>query len=99
MEVRRCRKAELHYHAQPLRRTGDAGIEPSRAAILERKALVEQHHVVPLRALRFVYREHVAVIELVIRLALLPRDGLDGAAKTVAADRDLCHFRSEIFVG
>src|SRR6266478_1585310 len=78
----------LHHHAQPFRRARNAGVEPSRAAVLERKALVEQHHVVPLRALRFVHREHVAVIELVIGLALLPRDGLDGAAKTVAANRD-----------
>src|SRR5438552_15226166 len=78
----------LHHHAQPLRRAGNAGVEPSRAAVLERKALVEQHHVVPLRALRFVHREHVAVIEFVIGLALLPQDRLDGAAKTVAADRD-----------
>src|SRR6266581_8896166 len=79
----------LHHHAQPLRRAGNAGVEPSRAAVLERKALVEQHHVVPLRALRFVHREHVAVIELVIGFALLPRDGFDGAAETVAAHRNL----------
>src|ERR1700730_14044130 len=81
----------LHHHAQPFRGTRDAGVEPSRAAVLERKALVEQHHVVPLRALRFVHREHVAVIELVIGLALLPRDGLDRAAKAVAAERGFCY--------
>src|SRR5450631_4666541 len=77
----------LHHHTQPLRRARNAGVEPSGAAVLECKALVEQHHVVPLRALRFVHGEHIAVIELVIGLALLPRDGLDGAAETLAADR------------
>src|ERR1700694_386062 len=46
----------LHHHAQPFRRARDAGVEPSRAAVLERKALVEQHHVVPLRALLFEHR-------------------------------------------
>ena len=42
----------LHHHAQPLRRARDAGVEPARAAVLECKAFVEQHDVVPLRALR-----------------------------------------------
>src|SRR5437667_9512006 len=86
----------LHHHAQPLRRAGDAGVEPSRAAVLERKTLVEQHHVVPLRALRFVNREHVTVIELVIGLALLPRDRLDRAPEAVAAHRDCRHVRPEV---
>src|SRR6202040_1781308 len=89
----------LHHHAQPFRGTRDAGVEPSRAAVLERKALVEQYHVVPLRALRFMHREHIAVIELVIGLALLPRDGLDGAAKTVAADRAFCPLGPKTLVG
>src|SRR5258708_10151264 len=49
--------AELHHHAQSFRRARNTGVEPSRAAVLERKALIEEHHVVPLRALRFVHRE------------------------------------------
>src|SRR5882724_10061101 len=71
---------ELHHHAQPFCRTRNAGVEPPCAALLERKTLIEQHHVVPLRALRLVNREHIAVVELVIGLALLPRYRLDGAA-------------------
>jgi len=35
---------ELHHNAQPFAR-GNAGVEPRGAAVLERKALVEQHHV------------------------------------------------------
>src|SRR6267378_295593 len=80
---------ELHHNAQPLRGSRDPGIKPPRAAVLKCKALVEQHHVVPLRALRFVHREHIAVIELVIRLALFPRDGLDAALEAIVAHRDL----------
>src|SRR6185295_3488272 len=41
----------LHHHTQPLRRAGDAGVEPPCAAVLKRKAFVEQHDVIPLRAL------------------------------------------------
>src|SRR6266581_7307136 len=63
---------ELHHHAQPFCRTRNAGVEPPCSALLERKTLIEQHHVVPLRALRLVNREHIAVVELVIGLALLP---------------------------
>src|SRR5258707_15547473 len=73
-----------HHHAQPLRGTRDTRVEPSGAAFLKRKALVEQHHVVPLRALRLVHGQHIAIVELVIGLALFPRDGLDGAAEAVA---------------
>src|SRR5437764_1397085 len=88
----------LHHYTQPLCRTRNAGVEPARAAVLECKALVEQHDVVPLRALRFVHREDVAVIEFVIRLALFPRDGLDGAAETVAAHRDLRHLVAKVLI-
>src|SRR5438105_1298835 len=91
--------AALHHHAQPLRRTRHAGVEPACTAILERKTLVEQHHIVPLRALRFVHREHITVVEFVIRLTLLPRDRLDRAPKTVAANRDFRHLVAEVFVG
>src|SRR3954454_800885 len=88
----------LHHHAQPLRCARDAGVEPSRPAVLERKALVEQHHVVPLRALRLVHREHIAEVELVIGLALLPRDRVDAAFEAIMAHRDLGHLVTEIFV-
>src|SRR5882757_2063781 len=87
-----------HHHAQPFRRPRDACIVPPRPAVLKRKTLVEQHHVVPLRALRFVHRQHIAVIELVIGFSLLPRYRFDRAPKAVAADRDFCHFVAEVFV-
>src|SRR5580698_325066 len=80
----RRENADLHHDAQPFRGAGDAGVEPPGAAVLERKALVEQNHVVPLRALRFVHRQHVAVVEFVIGLALLPWNGFDRAAEAVA---------------
>src|SRR6266576_4512858 len=80
----------LHHDAQPFRGTRDAGVEPSRAAVLERKALVEQHHVVPLRALRFVHREHIAVVKLVIGFALVPRYLLDAALEAIDSNRDFC---------
>src|SRR6516164_8916872 len=64
---------KLHNHAQPSGGPRDAGIEPARAAVLEGEAFVEQHDVVPLRTLGLVHGQHVAVIELVIGLALLPR--------------------------
>ena len=64
--------ARLHHDTQPLRRPGDPGVEPARAAVPKRKALVEQHDVVPLRALRLVHGQRVAVVELVVGLALLP---------------------------
>src|SRR5882757_547846 len=82
--------AALHHHAQPLRRTRDAGVEPAGAAVLERKAFIEQHHVVPLRALRLVHGQHIAVVELVIRLALFPRDAIDPALEAILAHRDFC---------
>src|ERR1700737_5507931 len=89
----------LYHYAQPFRGPPDAGVKPTRAAVLKRETLVEQHHVVPLRALRFVHREHIAVIELVIRLALFPRDGLDRAAEAVAANRNFGHLGAEVLVG
>src|SRR3954449_1704609 len=89
----------LHHHTQPFRRTRDAGVEPTCTAVLERKTLVEQHHVVPLRALRFMHREHIAIVELVVRPAFFPRDGLDAPTKTVTPDRDFRDLVAEIFVG
>src|SRR5256885_3936151 len=74
--------AVLDDDGKPLRCPRDAGVQPPRAAVLERKAFVEQHDVVPLRALRLVHGQHIAVVELVIRLALLPRNALDAAFKT-----------------
>src|ERR1041385_5038711 len=62
-----------HHHTEPLRRPRDAGVEPPCPAVLKRKAFVEQHHVVPLRALTLVHGKYVAVVEFVVRFALLPR--------------------------
>src|SRR5664280_2843420 len=76
-----------HHHGEPLRRPGDAGVEPALAAVGKREALVEQHHVVPLRALRLVHGEHVAVVELVIGFAARPIDLLDAAGKTFRPHR------------
>jgi hypothetical protein len=56
------------HHRQPLRGARDAGVEPALAALGKCERLVEQHHVVPLRALRLVHGEHIAVVELVVRL-------------------------------
>src|SRR5438105_40728 len=89
----------LHHDAQPFRGARDAGVEPSRPAVLERKTLVEQHHVVPLRALRLVHGEHIAVVELVIGLALLPRDRVDAALEAIVAYRDLGDLVAELLVG
>src|SRR4051794_15599743 len=83
-----------NHHAQPLRRPRNAGVEPACTAVLKRKTFVEQHHVIPLRALRFVHGEHIAVVELVIWLALLPRDLLDAALKTIGPDRYFCHLEA-----
>ena len=83
---------------QPLRRARDPRVEPSRAAVLKGKALVEQHDVVPLRALRLVHGEHIAVVELVIGLALLPRDRLDAALEAFAAHGDFGHLVAELLV-
>src|SRR5580765_126626 len=69
----------LHHHAQPFRSPRDTGVQPPGAAVLEGEAFVEQNHVIPLRTLRFVHGQHVAIVELVIGLALLPRDRLDAA--------------------
>src|SRR6476660_6678241 len=90
---------ELHHHAQAFRSPRNSRVEPPRPAVLERKALVEQHHVVPLRALRLVYGEHVAVVELVIGLALLPRDRVDGALEAIMAHRDFCDLVAKLLVG
>src|SRR5262244_1310649 len=87
-----------YHHTQPFRRPRDPRIEPPGAAVLERKALVEQHDVVPLRALRFVHGQHVTVIEFVIGLSLLPGDLVDGALETVLAYRHFRHLVHEFLV-
>src|SRR5947209_8005083 len=69
------------HDREPLRRAGDAGVEPPRPALRECGRFVEQHDIVPLRALRFVHREHVAVVEFLVALALLPGDRLDRAGE------------------
>src|SRR5262245_11528037 len=70
---------ESHHQRQLLRRARHARIQPALAALRKRERLVEQHHVVPLRALRFVHREHIAEVELVVLLALRPFERLDRA--------------------
>src|SRR4051812_30321146 len=87
-----------HHYAEPLRRPGNAGVEPARAAVLKRKAFVEQHHVVPLRALAFVHGEHIAVVELVIRFSLLPGDLLDATLEAIGSNGDFCHLEARLLV-
>src|SRR5262249_49240275 len=79
----------LNHYGQPLGRTGDAGVEPALAALRKCERLVEQHHVVPLRALRLVDGEHVAEIKLVVLLAQRPFERLD---RTGEAFRPHRHF-------
>src|SRR5947209_16121932 len=74
---------KLHNYRQPLRGARDPGVEPALAALGKRKGLIEQHHVVPLRALRLVHGEHVAVIELLVFLAQLPVESVDFAGETL----------------
>ena len=90
---------DLHHHRQPLRRPRDAGIEPALAAVGKGETLVEQHHVVPLRALRLVHGEHVAVVEFVVRLAPLPVDLLDAAGETFRPHRNLHPAHGGVVIG
>src|SRR4051812_11317499 len=56
ISLRFIRATKLRHHqCQALRGAGDAGVEPAVAAVGEGEALVEQHDVVPLRALRLVH--------------------------------------------
>src|ERR1700758_5081371 len=89
---------ELHNDRKPLRRARYTGVEPAGAAVLEGKALVEQDDVIPLRALRFVHREHVAVVELVVGVSLHQGDLLDPAFKAIAANRNFRHLVAELYV-
>src|SRR5262245_39505644 len=95
-DVRRAQSAPLHHDRQAFGRARDAGIEPARAAVRKGKRFVEQDDVVPLRALGLVHREHVAEVELVIALALLPRDLLEPAGKAFGADSRLENFCARI---
>src|ERR1051326_8053588 len=78
----------LHHHREPSHRAGDAGVEPALARVGEGEGFVEQHHVVPLRALRLVHGEHVAVVELLVALAHGPFHLLDAAGETLRPHRD-----------
>src|SRR5438128_1808285 len=80
------------------RRSRCENCSTASATFLERKALVEQHHVVPLRALRLVHGQHVAVVKLVIGFALLPGDAIDPAFEAILAHRDFCHLVAEHLV-
>src|SRR5690606_15877474 len=64
----------LTHDREPLRSSGDPGIKPSLACVAEGEAFVEQHHLVPLRALRLVDCERVAEIEIVVAFLRLPGD-------------------------
>src|SRR4029450_2964871 len=83
----------------PLRRPGYSGIQPAVAVFGERAGLVEQHDIVPLRALRLVDRQHVAEIELVVTLACGPIQLLDGSGETFRPHRHLDHPLAPTLVG
>src|SRR6185437_12834459 len=53
------------HHGQSLGRPRETGVEPAGPMLPEGEAFVEQHNVVPLRPLRLVDGERVAVVELV----------------------------------
>ena len=55
----------LHHNGQALGRASHARIEPALAVFAKGPAFVEQHDMVPLRALRLVHRQGIAEIELV----------------------------------
>ena len=53
------------HHGQSLGRPRETGVEPAGPMLAEGEAFVEQHNVVPLRPLRLVDGERVAIVELV----------------------------------
>src|SRR5215204_403208 len=57
--------AYSHDDRDPLGGAGDGRVKPARPVLAEGEGFVEQHDVVPLRALRLVDGEGVAVGELV----------------------------------
>src|SRR3981081_3581639 len=87
------------HDAPPLRGPRYARIEPAIAIVRERAGFIEQHHVIPLRALCLVDRQHVAKIELVGSFALLPVEFLDGAGKAFRSNRYLDQPLSEVLIG
>src|SRR5712671_2394217 len=78
-----------HHHCQSLGGPGDAGVEPALPALGKHRGFVEQHHVVPLRALRLVHGEDIAVVEFLIMLAHRPFDIFDSAGEAFRAHRNL----------
>src|SRR5690348_12985153 len=63
--ARSCMLIASAHDRDAFGRAGDSRIKPAAAVFAERVGFVEQHDVVPLRALRFVHRERIAEIELV----------------------------------
>src|SRR2546430_9562720 len=88
-----------HHDGEPLRRPGYSGIEPAVAVFGERAGLVEQHDIVPLRALRLVDGQNVAEIELVVTLARGPIQLLDGSGETFRPHRHLDYPLAPVLVG
>src|SRR5215213_3044090 len=77
-----------HHHCQSLGRPGDAGVEPALPALGEHRGFVEQHHVVPLGALRLVHGEDIAVVELIEAFAHRPFETFDAAGEALRPDRN-----------
>src|SRR5450631_2776170 len=72
MPVKTSRRVGMsHNNCQPLRGAGNAGVEPAVAVFAKRETFVEQHHLVPLRPLRLMHGQRVAIIEFI----RLPADG------------------------
>src|SRR3954454_19206649 len=61
----------LHHYGDALARPRDAGVEPPISQTRKAEALVDQQHVRPLRALRLVHRERVAIGKLLKAAAVI----------------------------
>src|SRR5439155_186734 len=70
-----------HHDGQAFRGPRHAGVQPARTIVRKHAGFVEQHHVVPLRALRLVHGQHIAEVKLVVRFALWPFELIDGAGE------------------
>src|SRR5258708_36079937 len=70
-----------HHHCQSLGGPGDAGVEPALPALGKHRGFVEQHHVVPLRALRLGHGEDIAIGELIEAFAHRPIETVNAAGE------------------
>src|SRR5450759_3929875 len=58
--------ASMSYNnRQPLGGAGNTGIEPAVAVFAKREAFVEQDDIVPLRPLRLMHGQRIAIVEFV----------------------------------